>query len=467
MSARLRKRRSAPPAHDPAPVTGATGAVPLSAEDARILALESGPIRGHMLKVLIVEDAPAHSPLPDVRAAVEAGLAQVPHWRQRLVPSPGTPTGLCWADDPAWSIDRHVREVPATGPVDERGLRRIVAATMAVPLDRTRPLWTLDVVPRLTDGRWALVWKVHHCLADGVTAMRVGSRLIWTTDPVPAQRRPAAGGGSAQRPGPGGPIPARTRLRLALLAGYRGLFLREFRRVAALSPLAADVGAERDVAFTRCTLDELRALGKAIAPEVTINDVLLAVVAGALGEWLHSHHAGSPALKVQVPVSMHLPAGADEPGGNRDSFLLVSLPVAEDDPVAQVRAVSAATRLRKNRHDARAIYALREVVGKAPGPVRRVLQRAAQGPHEYSLNVSNVPGPDRPIRVLGRRVDALYSLAEIAPRHALRVAAVSLNGSLFVGLCADPQVVPDLDELAAGVRRSIDELGERVGRRPG
>lgn len=470
MSARLRRHRSAAGAHGPAPVTGAAGATPLGAEDARILALESGPIRGHTLKVLIVEDGPERSPLPDLREAVESGLAQVPRWRQRLAPGPGTPTGLCWEDDPAWSIDRHVRAVPTAGPVDEQGLCRIVATTMAVPLDRTRPLWTLDVVPRLADGRWALVWKVHHCLADGVTAMRVGSRLIWTTETaeVPEPRRMSGGVsvGDGGLPGPARPERVGAGLHLAVLAGYRGLFLREFRRTAALSPLAADVGTERDVAFACCALDELRTIGRAVAPEVTINDVLLAVVAGALGRWLQHHHAGSPALKVQVPVSMHLPADAGDPGGNRDSFLLVSLPVAEGDPVARVRSVNAATRLRKNRHDARAIYALREAVAHAPGPVRRALQRVAQGPHEYSLNVSNVPGPDRPIRVLGHRVDALYSIAEIAPRHALRVAAVSLHGSLFVGLCADPHVVPDLDELAAGIRRSIDELGERVGRGP-
>jgi hypothetical protein len=122
---------------------------------------------------------------------------------------------------------------------------------------------------------------------------------------------------------------------------------------------------------------------------------------------------------------MHVDSGAGEPGGNRDSFLLVKLPIAEKDPIARVRAVATATRLRKNRHDARAIYVLRQQIAHVPGPLRRLLQRAVQGPHEYSLNVSNVPGPATPIHVLDRKVEELYSMAEIAPRHALRPARCS------------------------------------------
>jgi WS/DGAT/MGAT family acyltransferase len=248
------------------------------------------------------------------------------------------------------------------------------------------------------------------------------------------------------------------------LASYRGLLLREFRRIRIwqLSPLAAEVGPDRAVAFTECTIEELRTLGKAIDREVTVNDVLIAVIAGALRRWLQTQRAPRARMKVQVPMSMHPHLGDDDPCGNRNSFFFVKLPLWEDDPVARVRAVSKATRLRKNRQDAHAIYALREYLSHAPPRVRGALQRLAQGPYEYSLNVSNVPGPKGPIHVLGHRVTAMYSIAEIAPFHALRVAAVSLGGALFVGLCADPKVIPDLDALADGIRVSIDELHERL-----
>lgn len=430
---------------------------PLGVEDARIFALESGPIRGHTLKVLVIDDAPDEVPLRALRTEVTQRLGGVRRWRQRLVPAPGTSSGLAWQDDPDFDIDRHVRAAATGRPVDEEEFRRVVADIMVTPLDRTRPLWTLDIVPRLYDGRWALVWKVHHCLADGLTIMRAGSHLLWVEEPV--QPRPPR---EARVATTGAPAQLAAGVRLARLAGYRGLMLREFRRVRELSPLAGDVGSERAVAFARCTLDELRTLAKAVAPDVTVNDVLLAVIAGAIRGWLQAREVPSTPMKVQVPVSMHPHLGADDPSGNRDSFLFVSLPMSESDPVARVRAVTAATRLRKNRHDARAIYAVRESLAHAPSPIRHALQRIVQGPHEYSLNVSNVPGPTGPIRVLGHVVDALYSVAEVAPHHALRVAAVSLDGSLFIGLCADPHLVPDLEDLTAGIRVSIDELRERL-----
>jgi WS/DGAT/MGAT family acyltransferase len=432
-------------------------AMPLDAEDARILALETGSIRGHTVKVLLVEDAPGPSAVSELGAAIEANLAKAPRWRQRLVPAPGTPAGLSWQDDPAFRIEAHVRAIRGGEPADEPTLRSAIAQTMMDPLDREQALWSLDVIPRLADGRWALIWKVHHCLADGTTAMRIGSNLIWTEE---APTNGAAATVGRSRPRTAGRRGAGSRL--AAVAGYRGLFLREFSRTPSLSQLAAEVGPHRRVAFARCPLEDLHALGRAIGPKVTINDVLLSVVSGALRQWLLNRGAPAAAMKVQVPVSMHTDPATDEQGANRDSFLLVKLPISESDPVARVRSLNSATQLRKNRHDARAIYAIRQRISRAPRPLRRAVQQLVQGPHEYSLNVSNVPGPPAPIRVLGHRVDELYSIAEVAPRHALRVAAVSLTGSLFIGLCADADAVPDVDVIAAGIPLSIDELRERV-----
>ncbi len=422
---------------------------PLGPEDARILALESGTIRGHTLKVLVLDDAPGEAVVPALRAQLAERLARAPRWRQKLV---STAAGPAWQDDPQFDIERHVRAACSDRPIDAREFHRIVAEIMKVPLDRARPLWTLDVVPRLADGRWAIIWKTHHCLADGVTMMRAGARLLWTEEPTAKRER-------RNKPAkPSGPAKFSAGVRLAKFVSYRGLVLREFRRVRTLSPLAAEVGPDRAVAFAECTVGELRTIGKAIGPEVTVNDVLLAVVAGALRRWLQSRQVSRARMKVQVPVSMHPHLGDEDPWGNRDSFFFVHLPLDEDDPVARVRAVSRATSRRKNRNDARAIFGLREYLSHAPPRVRGALQRLAQGPQEYSLNVSNVPGPVGPIRVLGLRVDAMYPIAEVAPLHALRVAALSLAGKLFIGLCADPKVVPDLDGLAAGIRVSLDEL---------
>lgn len=431
---------------------------PLTDEDAQILALEAGPIRGHTLKVLVVDDAPADSPLPALRAQVDARLPALPRWRQRLVAAPGSPTGLAWRDDADFRVERHVRGVRTDGPVDTQRFREIVASTMATALDRDRPLWTIDVVPRLADGRWALLWKVHHALADGVTVVHVGPRLLWDQDAAAPARVP----GQRSRPGSGA---ARSTVgaQAVTFARYLAVVRREFGRIGHLSPLAGDVGADRTVAFARCAVDELRSVGKRVAPEVTVNDVLLALVAGALRGWLRARGRTGAAMKVQVPVSMHPSPAADEPSGNRDSFLFVALPVTEADPVARVRAINDETRMRKHRHDAATIDSLRSSLTHAPRGLRRRLQQVVQGPHEYSLNVSNVPGPPGQISVLGRAVDGFYSIAEIAPRHALRIAAVSMGGTLFIGLLADRGAVPDLQTIADGIGRSLNELRQAAG----
>jgi hypothetical protein len=166
-------------------------------------------------------------------------------------------------------------------------------------------------------------------------------------------------------------------------------------------------------------------------------------------------------MKAQVPVSMHA-VGGDERDGNQDSFLNVRLPITEPDPVARLEAVVRATRRRKNRHDARAIYALRDCLSRAPAAVQRRIQHVVQGPREYSLSVSNVPGPRGPISVLGRHVEALYSFAEVAPDHGLRIAAVSLEGGLYLGMLADPRLVPALGALAQGIDAEMRLLREQV-----
>jgi diacylglycerol O-acyltransferase / wax synthase len=439
-------------------MTGGRIPTGLGIEDARILALESGPIRGHTLKVLVVEATDSELPVAQLRAQMAERLQSQRRWTERLVPAPHLQSKLAWQEDPEFDISRHVDGWPTEGPVENDAFARCLADIMMAPLDRSRPLWRVDVIPKLADGRSALVWKVHHCFADGLSIMRAGPRLLWTE-----QGRTASGPEPSRPPAPGAPAPVTAGARLGRVLGYRGLMIREFRRVWGLSPLAGEVGPDRIAASVQCGLDELHALGKAVGPDVTINDVLLAIVAGALRRWLEARDAPTRSMKVQVPVSMHTERGAGDTAGNRDSFLLVRLPVTETDPVARVRAVARATVLRKARQDARAIYALRESLSLAPAWTQRHLQHVVQGPRESSLNISNIPGPRGPIHVLGRHVEALYSFAEVAPRHGLRIAAVSLEGSLFIGLLADRQLVPDLDGLAAGIPAEVVELRTRLG----
>jgi diacylglycerol O-acyltransferase len=187
-----------------------TGAVSrLSAQDAQILRLESGPIRGHSAKVLVLERA-GQRPLPtlaDLRAAIAARLDAASRLRQRLVSGPLPMARPARADDPDFDVSRHVTAVPVSGPVSRPDLEHIVAGLMGRRLDRSRPLWHIDVVGELADGAMALIWRLHHCLADGSTAMAFASAVLWSPDPAedpgvppPWTRRPWPGPSRCSRP---------------------------------------------------------------------------------------------------------------------------------------------------------------------------------------------------------------------------------------------------------------------------
>ena len=182
---------------------------------------------------------------------------------------------------------------------------------------------------------------------------------------------------------------------------------------------------------------------------------MLTAVAGGLRAWIRDHHGHTGRLRVKVPVSLHH-AGDDE--GNRDSFFTVELPLDEPDPVARLSAIHAATAARKTDHDAEAIDQLMHDLARASPRLEHLVQRLEASPRAFALNVSNVPGPRTAVAVLGVPVEAVYSIAEIGERHALRVAVVSVAGRLCFGFCADPAIVGGLDVLAAGVEAEATRL---------
>lgn len=445
----------------------------LGTEDLRILRLESPTIAGHTCKVVVLDGELEAKAL---RRHVHERLGRMPRCRQRLR---GVPLGLAapvWVDDPSFDLAHHIRPVAGPGEVGERGLSEIVARLMSERLDRARPLWAIDVVERLADGGAALVWRIHHCMVDGVGAVRMAESLLWDGAGAPA-------GGSAAPPAAPEPSPgrlvafalgerargARNAAREALSASasprpwlaearrFPRTLARELAPKGSESPLDCRVGAERRVAFTSVELGAMKRVEKAFGEGTTVNDVALAIVAGALREWLAGRGTECRRLRVKVPVSMHR-AGEHDALGNRDSFMFVDLPVAEPDPVERLLEVNAETRVRKRLGDARTVYDFFNELSHLAPPLYAVASRIAMSPRVYSLSVSNVPGPREPVSVMNRQVRELYSLAEIAPRHALRVSIISLAGRLGFGLCADADALPDLDEIATAIPRSLGEL---------
>jgi diacylglycerol O-acyltransferase len=418
--------------------TSGVGYEQLSAEDARILALESGTIHGHTCKVIVAGGE--HGP-DEVRAHLSQRLAAFPRLRQRLAQSPDAPA---WVDDADFALERHVA---GSEPTDDAGLRRLVAGAMTTPLDRDRPLWAMDVVP-LAARRTAIVWRIHHAIADGITAMRMARGLLLE----PARAAPVAAARAPATAPP--PKTAAARMPAALW--------RELGRRGSPSPLDRPAGPRRQVAFVDAELEQLRRIGHRAPVRATVNDVALSAVAAGLRGWLEGLGAPEQGLRVKVPVS--LDRGDAPDAANRDSFMVVDLPLAQRDPLERLCAVARATRECKARRDAETLDAFFRDLTHLSRSLERFAQRWAMSPRVFTLNVSNVPGPPGPQRVLRSPLLELHSLAEIAHRHALRVAVVSAAGRISFGLCADPDTVDGLDAIARGIEREIDALAAALGR---
>jgi diacylglycerol O-acyltransferase len=427
------------------PATG-QGARRLSPEDLSILALEDETVAGHTGKVIVLR-GPVDLGL--LRSSISSRLARAPELCTRLAEIDGEPY---WLPDPQVDVNAHVVESERAGGAGEAGFRAAVAGIFEQHLDRSRPLWRIDVIPRLAGGDSALIWRIHHALADGSTAMRMASAVLWDQEPGTAPD--GAGAGRRPRaPGPADPV-ADHRL-AALLAAAR-----EVPQPWLRSPFNGHIDARRAVAFATVGLGGLHDVAAA-TDGATVNDAVLTVVAGGLRRWLEARHGQLGAVRVKVPVSLHAPPlTPDDPGlqpGNRDSFFCLDLPLGSADPVERLAAIRRATRARKQGHDAQHLDALMRRLARTPR-LRQFAERVLAHPRSFALNVSNVPGPRQPVDVLGVPVRALYSLAEIREQHALRVAVVSLAGTLNFGLVADPTLLPGVDQLASHIQAEAAAL---------
>jgi WS/DGAT/MGAT family acyltransferase len=424
----------------------------LAPDDAHILALESDSITGHTLKLIMLEAGSQPLDLEALRTSVAERLATTPRALQRVVrDAAGAP---CWAECEDFDVAAHVRRLELGSGADEAELWRTAGELMSQRLDHDRPLWAFDVVGPLADGREAIVVRVHHAMADGISTVRFCGSVLWHAvaerAAAPRKRTAAAAVESAEK-----------HHRLDELRRLPGALHRELGGHAQESPLDRPVGSARELAFVAIPLADLKAIGASRPGHVTVNDVLLAVVAGGLREWLGAA-GGLPALRAQIPVSLHHRSEGAGELGNRDSFLNVDLPLGEAEPIARLDRIQAETEERKRLGDAEELYDFFHALARFKHLDRAVEHLAAE-PREFSLSISNVPGPRDEIAVAGRRVERLASVAEPADRHALRVSALSCARTVGVGLCTDPDALPDVAGLAAALERAADELRAAAG----
>jgi diacylglycerol O-acyltransferase len=472
----------------------------LTALDASFLHLEDASSHMHVAGVSIFAGEPPS--YPEMLAHVEGRLSLVPRFRQKLRPVPFGQGRPVWVDDPHFNLEYHVRITALPPPGSEQQLKNLASRVFAQQLDRTKPLWEIWLVEGLgpdesADGgeraRFALLSKTHHALVDGVAGVDI-TAVLFDTAPDP-EAPPAPGTPWQPRPEPssmqllGDALIERAiqptevvRSARAAFRTPRRLVRRGVESVAAMgalartglgapsSPLNVDIGPHRRFDWVRTDLDDIKAIKNKLGG--TVNDVVLAVVTGALRGFLQQR--GEPVdgvmLKAMVPVSVRR---EEEYGmtGNRVAAMMAELPVYEVDPVERLQILSDELSGLKESGQAVGAQALTQLAGFAPPTVLAQASRLQSRQRFFNLVVTNVPGPQMELYVLGRPLVDVFPLAPLAKRQALCIAIMSYHGKLNFGLLGDFDAMSDLEVLAQGIRDSIEELraaaglGRRRGRR--
>ncbi|HEX2392553.1 MAG TPA: wax ester/triacylglycerol synthase family O-acyltransferase [Solirubrobacterales bacterium] len=454
----------------------------LTSFDTSFLANERA--NGHMAigAVLVCEgSAPDHG---DFLAHIRSRVHQLPRLRQRLHYPPlrlGTPF---WVDDPDFDIHRHVRRIALPPPGSERRFRALVGELLAPPLDRRKPLWELIVVEGFEDDRFAIVYKTHHAMADGISAVDIGM-LLFDVEPREEPDRDAAPWRPQSTPTAAALLgragsgilaslrrllrwlrraardPARARRRAAdALAGLWEVSW-NLARPAPKVPLNTEISGERDFAWSTFGLADFKHVKNAFGG--TVNDVALAVAAGALRRWLGEREVplGGLELKALVPVSIRT---VDEHGelGNKLTAMRGPLPVGIADPVRRLRTIGAAMEGLKSSKQplgAEAIWGLNDWFRDFAPPLLLAPTAAINfSTRLFNILVTNFPGPQIPFYVLGRELTAIHPVGFLARRHALAIAILSYNGRVSFGLLADPRSLPEVERLVAHLEDSVEEL---------
>jgi len=454
----------------------------LSSFDASFLANERGHAHMAIGAVLIFRGSPpTHE---EFLAHVRSRLHLLPRLRQRLLFGPlglGTPF---WIDHPRFDLHQHISRLTLPAPGPEARLREIVGELLSPPLERSRPLWELTLVEGLEGDRFAIVYKTHHAMADGISAVDIGM-LLFDVDPdappadgeVPwVPRRPPGNrvllvealrglGASLGRLGRWTRRAAREpgRARRRALDGLAGVWevTWNLARPAPRVPINREIGPGRGYRWSSFDLAAFKAVKNSLGG--TVNDVSLAVATGALRRLLADLGTATDGieLKALVPVSIR---HEDEHGelGNKLTAMRGPLPVGVADPARRLRIISAGMeRLKASRQPlgAEAIWGLNDWFRDFAPPLLLGPTAAINfSTRLFNLLVTNFPGPQMPFYVLGRELTQIHPVGFLAEHHGLAIAILSYHGQVSFGLLADPEIVPDLDRLEAHVRASFEEL---------
>src|SRR4051812_13667678 len=451
----------------------------LTAVDASFLAQEVENAHMHVGAVLIFEGPPPD--YDDFCTQIRSRLHLVPRYRQKLAFPPFETGRPLWVDDPNFNLQYHVRHTALPAPGSEDQLRALAARVHSQRLDRSKPLWETWLVQGLEENRFALISKTHHALVDGISGVDLAT-VLFDAEPVPKSAPYEGEPWVPQHEPSGAQLAAR---------GIRGLVRTPFelgaRAIGAAAhpqrslevarealegvgevawaglnpapetPLNVPIGPHRRLVFVRNELADFKRVKDALGG--TVNDVVLTVVAGALRQWLRSRGVRTEGVELRalVPVSIR---GEDQHHqlGNRIAAMRGPLPVYVEDPVARLAVVREAMNGLKDSKQAVGAEVLAGVQSFAPPTVLAQASRINFSTRLFNLIVTNVPGPQFPLYVLGRELLDLYPIAFLPRDHALAIAIMSYNGGMDFGLLGDYDAMPDLDEFARDLEVALEEL---------
>jgi diacylglycerol O-acyltransferase len=450
----------------------------LTSIDASFLANETSNAHMHVGAILIFEGPP---PLyNDFLEHVRSRLHLVPRFRQKLAFPPIETGRPFWVDDPHFHLAYHVRHSALPAPGSEEQLRNIAGRLFSQALDRSKPLWELWLVQGLERNRFAIMTKTHHALVDGVAGVDIATVLFdvkpvpdpiepdraWVAHPSPSSAELAARGLAelgespfklARRAVRAASHPTRTARKVVEAGEALAEVGWNFTNPAPDVPINIEIGSHRRFAWARAELGDFKRIKDALGG--TVNDVVLTVVSGALRSWLRSRGIKTEGLELRalVPVSIR---AEDEHGqlGNRIAAMRGPLPVYIEDPVKRLDAVRRAMNGLKESKQALGAEVISRFNDFAPPTLLAQASRINFSTRLFNLIVTNVPGPQIPLYVVGRELQDVFPVAFLPENHALAIAIMSYNGGIDFGLLGDYDGMEDIDMLATGLSESLGDL---------
>lgn len=452
----------------------------LSATDASFLVQEREGSHMHIGAVMIFE-----GPMPDIaamKAHIRSRLHLVPRYRQRLAWAPFESGRPFWVDDPDFNLSYHVRDAALPAPGNDSQLELMCARVFSQRLDRNKPLWEMWLIDGLAGGRFAMILKTHHSVIDGIAGVDVGTVLLgieptekieeprpWRPAPLPTQGELLEIG---LREAAGAPLKfGRSALNLVRNEGDAREEFGEFVSgatkaisetidAAPRTPLNQPITGHRRYKFVRNSLEDFREIKTLL--DTTLNDVVLTVTSDALGRWLRSRHYPTDGLRLRalVPVSTRgkKKRGEDTHHGNELLAMRGSLPVEEMDTLKRLNYIKNSMDGLKKSNQAIAADALASVQNFAPPTILAQASRLNFSTRLFNLLVTNVPGPQLPLYLLGRQMVDAFPIPFLAENHGLSIAVMSYNGRINFGILGDYDAVPDIQVIANGVSDARDDL---------